>query len=197
MFVQIIEGRVSDPEGLEGQQDRWIDELRPEATGFVGVTFGITPDGRAVTLARFESAEAAKANSERSEQGAWWAETEKCYEGEVDFADSTDITEWLAGGSNDAGFVQVMKSTGVDRSEIEALDNEMSNMADQRPDIIGGYRVWTGADTCTEVAYFTSEAEARAGERAEMPPEFAELFERMQAASGDVEFLDLPEPRLH
>jgi len=28
----------------------------------------------------------------------------------------------MGGGSNDAGFVQVMKSTGVDRAEIERLD---------------------------------------------------------------------------
>ncbi len=196
MFVQMMKGRVSDAEGLKRQHDRWIDELRPGATGFVGVTFGITTDGRAVTLARFESEEAARENSERAEQGAWWADSEKCYDGEVDFSESTDITEWLGGGSNDAGFVQVMKSTGVDRAEIEALDAEMSDMTDHRSDIIGGYRAWTGADTCVEVAYFTSEADARSGEQAEMPADVEDWFERMQAASGVVEFLDLPEPRL-
>ncbi len=196
MFVQIIEGQVSDADGLTRQQDRWNDELRPDAAGFVGVTFGITPDGRAVTLARFESEKAARANSERAEQGAWWAETEKCFDGPVEFSESTDITEWLGGGSNDAGFVQVMKSTGVDRAEIEAIDDEMEKFASQRPDLIGGYRAWTGPDRCVEVAYFTSEADARAGEQSEPPPELEELMARMQAAMGDVEFLDLPEPRL-
>lgn len=196
MFVQIIEGKVSDAVGLARQQDRWNDELRPGAAGFLGVTFGITADGRGVTLARFDSVDAARANSQRTEQGSWWAETEKCYDGPVDFAESTDVTEWLGGGSNDAGFVQVMKSTGVDRAAIEALDDEMSAFAAQRPDIIGGYRAWTSESSCVEAAYFTSEAEARAGEQAEMPPELAELFARMQAASGDVEYLDLTEPRL-
>lgn len=194
MFVQIIEGRVSDETSLRRQADRWNENLRPGAKGFLGSTSGITEDGRSVTLARFASEDAARANSERAEQGAWWSETEKCYAGEITFTESNDVTEWLAGGSDDAGFVQVMKSTGVDRAEVEALDDEMSKFAAVRPDIIGGYRAWTGSDRCVEVAYFTSEAEARAGEQAELPPEFAELMERMQAASGEVEYLDLVEP---
>lgn len=197
MFVQIIEGKVGDEAGLKRQQERWNDELRPGATGFLGVTFGITADGRAVTLARFESEDAARTNSQRAEQGSWWAEIEKCYDGDVSFAESSDITEWLDGGSDDAGFVQVMKSTGVDRAGIEALDDAMSEFASTRPDIIGGYRAWTGPDTCVEVAYFTSEDEARKGEQTDMPPEIAELFEQLQASSGDVEFIDLPSPRLH
>lgn len=197
MFVQIIEGRVGDAAGLERQHDRWLEEVRPGAIGFLGVTFGITADGRAITLARFESTDAARANSERTEQGTWWAETEKCFDGPVDFVESSDITQWLAGGSNDAGFVQVMKSTGVDRQAVEALDDQMAAMVEVRPDVIGGYRAWTGADSCVEVAYFTSEDEARKGEQTDMPPEIAELFEQLQASSGDVEFIDLPSPRLH
>lgn len=197
MFVQIIEGKVSDAEGLERQHDRWLTELRPGAEGFLGVTFGITADGRALTLARFESEEAARANSERAQQGAWWAETEKCFDGTVGFTDSNDVTEWLGGGSDDAGFVQIMRSTGADRAELELLDEEMTAIAGElRPDLIGGYRAWTGPDSCVEVAYFTSEAEARAGESSEPPPEAAELLTRMMAASGQVEYHDLPNPRI-
>ena len=31
MFVQAIEGRVADPEGLRRQLERWMSELRPGA----------------------------------------------------------------------------------------------------------------------------------------------------------------------
>ena len=31
MFVQIIEGRVADPDGLRRQMDTWMSELRPGA----------------------------------------------------------------------------------------------------------------------------------------------------------------------
>lgn len=70
MFVQLIEGRVSDRDGLRRQMDRWMSELRPQAAGFLGSTAGVTDDGQAIVLARFESARAAQANSERPEQGS-------------------------------------------------------------------------------------------------------------------------------
>ncbi len=197
MFVQIIEGRTRDAEGLNRQIDRWRVELRPEAIGFLGLTSGVTADGRAISLVRFVSEDAARANSERTQQGTWWTETEKYYDGDVDFTGSSDITEWLQGGSDDAGFVQVMRSIGADREAIERLDTELEDIAHVRPDIIGGYRVWTGPDACVEVAYFTSEAEARAGEQTDLPAELQELMAGMQEAQGTVEYFDLTSPDLY
>src|SRR3546814_9094548 len=54
----------------------------------------------------------ARANSELPEQSAWWEGMAKLYDGEPTFTESSDVTEWMGGGSDDAGFVQVMKSTG-------------------------------------------------------------------------------------
>ena len=103
MFVQVIEGKVSDKSGLHRQLDRWHAELRSGAAGFLGSTSGVTDDGVGFAIARFESAAAAKTNSERAEQSAWWSETEKYFDGPVAFTDSEDIEEFLDGGSNDAG----------------------------------------------------------------------------------------------
>jgi hypothetical protein len=196
MFVQIIEGRVTDRDGLRRQMDRWASELRPGATGYLGTTAGVTDDGYAIAFARFESAAAATANSERPEQGRWWAETEKSYEGAVTFSDSDDIDTLLAGGSNDAGFVQIMKGTGKDREQLRAMDESFTEHAPSfRPDLIGGLRVWTGPDSYVEAAYFKSEAEAREGEKREPPAELAEgAFEE---AMANVEFLDLRDPWLY
>ncbi len=121
MFVQIIEGRVADREALHRQMDRWRNELRPGATGFLGSTSGVTDDGYGFAVARFESAAAAKANSDRPEQGQWWAETEKAFGGEVRFTDSEDVETFLAGGSDDAGFVQVMKGS-ANRDRLHEMD---------------------------------------------------------------------------
>src|SRR4029077_20067824 len=121
--------------------------------------------------ARFESADAARANSDRPEQGAWWAETEKLFDGQPEFSESSDVTTFLAGGSDDAGFVQVMKVAGVDRAKVEDGDRQFAPIAaDVRPDLIGGVRVWTGPDSMIEANYFTSEAAAREGEKAPPPP---------------------------
>ena len=197
MFVQIVEGRVADRDALRRQMDRWMSELRPGAIGFLGATVGVTDDGDGITFARFESAAAAQANSDRPEQGAFWSETEKCYRGAVTFTDSEDVETFLAGGSDDAGFVQVMKGS-ADRDKLHALDQSFEPLAASfRPDLIGGLRVWTGPDTYVEVAYFTSEAEAREGEKQEAPPEAADMMREFDAMMADVEFLDLRDPWLY
>ncbi len=195
MFVQVIEGRASDAEAIAEQGEVWQRDVRPGAIGFLGVTSGVAADGKAITIVRFADEASARANSDRPEQAAWWEVMAKLYDGEPTFTESSDTTEWLGGGSNDAGFVQVMKSRGVDRVQVERLDEAFEPYLDRRPDILGGLRIWTGADTCIDVAYFTSEAEARAGEQAEMPDEVQELMAEMSGL-GDVEYLDLTEPYL-
>ena len=196
MFVQIIEGRTRDADGLKRQGDRWQTEVGPGAVGFLGVTAGVTADGRAITIARFASEEAARANSERPEQSAWWSEMAKYYDGEIGFTESSDVQELLGGGSNEAGFVQVMKSQEVDRARMARLDEQMEKLSGMRPDLIGSLRVWTGPNRCVEVNYFTSEAEARAGESQEMPPEAQAMMAEFQDVMADTEFLDLTDPQI-
>ena len=197
MFVQVIEGRVSDREGLHRQMDKWQSDLRPGATGFLGSTSGVTDDGIGIAFARFESAAAAKANSERPEQGAWWTETAKCYSGDVTFADSEDVEMFLGGGSNDAGFVQIMRGT-ADRDQLHAIDAGFEKVAaDWRPDLIGGVRVWTGPDRYIEANYFTSEAEAREGESKEPPSELAAQAADFEKLMANVEYNDLRDPWLY
>ena len=198
MFVQVIEGRVADRDGLRRQLDRWMDELRPEATGFLGTTAGVTDEGNAIAVARFESAAAAIANSERPEQGRWWAETERCFDGDVTFTDSDDVETFLAGGSDDAGFIQVMKGTGTDRDRLHAMDDVFEeHAASFRPDLIGGLRIWTSTDAYVEVAYFRSEAEAREGETKAPPAPLAEHMGEYEELMADVEYLDLRDPWLY
>jgi hypothetical protein len=198
MFVQVIEGRVADRDGLHRQMDRWMSDLRPGATGFLGSTGGVTDDGHAITFARFESAAAAEANSERPEQGRWWAETEKLFDGKVTFTDSDDVETFLAGGSDDAGFVQVMKSSGMDRGRVRAMNESFEkHAASFRPDLIGGLRVWTGPDTSIDVNYFTSEADAREGEKKQPPPELADAMGEFEDVMANTAFLDLRDPWLY
>ena len=197
MFVQMMEGKVSDAAGLRRQMDQWETELRPGATGFLGATGGVSSDGTAFMMARFDSPESAEANSSRPEQGEWWAETEKCFDGPVTFAESTDVDLMLGGGSDEAGFVQVMKGSTPDREQLEEMDEVFSSaVADWRPDILGGVRVWTGADTFVQIGYFSSEAEAREGEQKEPPAELAARFEGADAPMADMEFMDLTDPMI-
>jgi hypothetical protein len=195
MFIQVIQGRAADAEGLRRQVERWQEEVRPGAVGYLGATGGIADDGSVILLARFESQEAAQANSDRAEQGAWWSETAKCFDGDVMFRDCADVETTLAGGSDAAGFVQVMQGWVTNRARLQELEaGFMPQLAELRPDLIGSVRAWDG-DHYTEAIYFTSEAEARKGEASmteEMPDELQEYLSLAQ----DLTYMDLKEPWL-
>lgn len=197
MFVQAIEGRVADGDRLRRQLDRWMSDLRPGAKGYLGSTAGVTDEGDAVVFARFETTSDARTNSERPEQGQWWAETEKCFDGDVVFTESDDVDIFLGGGSSDAQFVQVMKGKGMDRGKVRALDEQFeAHAASFRPDLLGGFRMWTRPDSYIEVAYFTNESDARQGESSEPPAELAEQMGEFEAMLANVEFIDLRGPWL-
>ena len=198
MFVQVIEGQTRDAAAILEQGDRWQRELRPGAIGYLGVTAGVTDDGRSIAIVRFEDEASAVANAQRPEQTAWFEGMAELYDGEPAFTESSDVTEWMGGGSNDAGFVQVMKSHDVDRGQVRALDREFEAVAPTaRPDLIGGTRVWTGPHDSVEVAYFTSEAAAREGEQKEMPPEMADRAAEFEAMMKNTEFIDIHQPWLY
>src|SRR3712207_6644564 len=109
MFIQIIQGRCSRPDDLRAVLDRWTAELAPGAPGWLGGTYGFTDDGMFVGVVRFESREAASANAARPEQGEWWSQAEQCFDGPVEFHDCEDVALLFDGGSDRAGFVQVIR----------------------------------------------------------------------------------------
>jgi hypothetical protein len=195
MFVQIIQGMCKDPETLHQQIDMWRRELGPKADGWLGGTYGVTDDNTFVGVVRFESKEAAARNSNRPEQGAWWAETEKCFDGEVTFHDCDDATMFLNGGADDAGFVQVMQGRVADPERFRRfMELPMDMLQEARPEIIGGIIAIEPDGWFTETVAFRSEEAAREGERKEMPPEIRQTFEEEMSQVQDLTYLDLHHP---
>jgi hypothetical protein len=199
MFVQVIRGRVADPEQVHAAMERWTRDLAPGASGWLGSTAGVTEDGRFVALARFESADAARRNSDRPEQDAWWSDVSKAFTGDVTFDDSEDVVTEVIGDPDSAGFVQVMRGRTTDpRRAREIMDATSGQVRSFRPEILGSLNVQQDTGDFTMAIYFTSEAEAREGERKEPPPELrAEMEELNSLAAGELEFLDLKHPWLY
>ena len=196
MFVQVIQGQVSDAAAVKAALDRWAQELAPGASGWLGSTAGVTEDGRCIALARFESEEAARRNSDRPEQGEWWSETSKLFTGEVTFRDSRHVVVDVNGDPDTAGFVQVIqaRSSDPDRAR-ELMAQDPAEWAAFRPDVIGSVSVESDDGLFTTAIYFTSEDEAREGERKEMPPELKASMDEMDAVTvGAPEFFDLKQP---
>lgn len=197
MFVQVIQGKANDLAALREQWVRWDEQLKPGAEGFLGSTAGITADGAFIALARFESEAAARASSGRAEQDAWWRETSQ-YLDEPTFHDCTQVELLNDGGSDDAGFVQVIQGKVTDVDRAREIDTAMQDrLGSLRPDIIGGIVAWHPRDgRFTNAVYFTSEAEARAKEReTSNAPEFEDYMREYQAISdGEPTYLDLTDP---
>jgi hypothetical protein len=199
MFVQVIKGKVSDSSGVRASLDRWVDDLAPGATGWLGSTTGVTEDGTLIAVARFDTVENARRNSDRPEQGQWWAETERLFEGEVTFDDSSEVDDYVVGDPDTAGFVQVMQGQVSDLARARALMQRRPDSFSQiRPDILATLNMAHQDGRWTSVAYFTSEAEARERESQERPPEFADMMKEMASLTvGDTTYYDLRQVWFH
>jgi hypothetical protein len=70
-------------------------------------------------------------------------------------------------------------------------------MAGLRPDVLGSVSIGHADGARTQFNYFTSEADAREGERKEPPAELQNAMEEMGKLSvGETTFLDLKDPLL-
>lgn len=199
MFVQVIQGRVSDAEEMHAALDQWAAELAPGATGWLGTTAGVTDDGQFITLARFESEEVARRNSDRREQDQWWAQTSKLFTEEPKFKDSSNVVVDMVGDPDTAGFVQIIQGRGSDPARArQLLKSDSAKWAAFRPEILGSVGVEHDAGEYTMALYFTSESAAREGERKEPPAELKAQMDEMNSLNvGMPTFFDLKKPWLY
>ncbi len=195
MFIQVIQGTCRDVEALRRQMETWRKELGPQATGWLGGTYGVTDDHQFIGVVRFESKEDASRNSARPEQGAWWTVTEKQYEGEVTFRDFDEVWPYQDGGSDDAGFVQVIRGQVTDVEKARTfMSRPMDELREARPEVIGGTFALQPDGHFTQTVAFRSEEAARKGESQEMPEEARKAWEEDMALMKDLTYLDLRHP---
>ena len=199
MFVQVIQGHVSDAAQVRSQLEKWQSEVAPGAVGWLGSTAGVTEDGQVVALVRFESEAAAQQNSDRPEQTAWWNEMAALFTDEPVFHNSTSVEIDTPGDPSQAGFVQVMQGRSKDPERArELMANDPTDWQAFRPEILGTVSVGHDGDAWTMAIYFTTEEAAREGEKKEPPPEMQEMMKEMDALTiGEPVFFDLKDPWLH
>lgn len=200
MFVQVFQGQVRDADQVRRATEDWLQRLAPGAEGWLGSTTGVTDDGHLFGIARFESAEAARRNSGRAQQGEWFSGVEKLFPHGVEFHDCSEVDVARLGGSDDAGFVQVIQGRARDVARLRELVAMLDDrFPDLRPDLLGFITaLHDGEDgRFTQVAYFTSEQAARSGEQGQVSPEAVETLQEEMALMQDVRYHDLREPWLH
>ncbi|MBY9075109.1 hypothetical protein K1X13_09785 [Nocardioides sp. WL0053] len=197
MFIQIIQGKCSRQDELRAAADRWRTEIGDSAEGWLGGTYGFTDDDMFMGVVRFASREAAMANSNRPEQTQWWSEVEQLFDGPVEFHDCDKVMLMMEGGSDTAGFVQIIRGKLDDPARLEAdLDQMTSLIHEARPEILGATFAIEEDGTFTETVAFTDEAAAREGEAKEMPlnEDVRHVWQDWEQITHDVTYMDLHHP---
>jgi hypothetical protein len=192
VFIQIIQGKCTRQDELRALADKWRDELASGADGWLGGTYGFTDDDMFVGVVRFESREKAMMNSARPEQGAWAEQMMALMDGEVTFHDCEDVTLLMGGGSDEAGFVQVIRGKVDDPGRLKAMmTSDPTSLHAMRPEILGATMAIEPDGTFTETVAFTNETSAREGEQIEPP---ASVRADLEYAMKGATFYDLHHP---
>ena len=180
------------------QLDLWEQTIAPGADGWLGSTGGVTDDGTSVAVVRFESRGAGRRQLGAARAGRVVArDGQPATTASPSFRDYDDAFTMLDGGSDDAGFVQVMQGRVDDADGVPRLQQAARWTACARCARRSSAAPWPIADDgdFTQTIYFTSEAAAREGEKQEMPEEVqARDGGRRWARCGDITYFDLADP---
>ena len=183
MFIQVTQGRATNPPGIRRDLGRWQRQLAAGADGWLGSTTGITEDGWSLSVIRFASEDHARRNGERPEQREWWRDASQ-HLARVVFHDARKVHTYLDGGSDAAGFVQIIQGRTDDMARMASLRDHR-----EAPHILG--RTLAEHDDrpgeFTQTTYFSSEQDARRAEQE--PSELRSLMTNLRS-------FDLRDPQL-
>jgi hypothetical protein len=191
VFIQVIQGKCTHQDELRAMGEGWRTDLSGGAVGWLGGTYGFTDDDQFIGVVRFESREAAMQNSARPEQAEWAGRMMSLMDGPVEFHDCDDVMLFMDGGSDDAGFVQVIQGKVDDPGRIKGMLADTTMLQEMRPDIIGGTVAIEPDGTFTETIAFRDEDSARQGEQVEPPPDVRDELASMLVGAT---FYDLHHP---
>jgi hypothetical protein len=163
MFIQIIQGRATNPPGIRRDLGRWQRQLAADADGWLGTTTGITEDGWSITVVRFASEAQARHNRDRPEQREWWRDASQ-HLARIAVHDAPKVYTYRDGGSDQAGFVQVVQGHTEDMERMVSLGRDQDDSQARDAPYVLGMTVAEHADRpgdFTQILYFTSEQDAR------------------------------------
>ena len=198
MFIQVIQGRATNPPGIRRDLGRWQRQLAADADGWLGSTTGITKDGWSITVVHFASEAQARRNSDRPEQREWWRDASQ-HLARIAVHDAPKVHSYRNGGADGAGFVQVIQGYRHDMERMASLGRDQKKvLARKAPQILGvtlaEHADWPG--DFTQILYFTSEQDARRF-APEPPPQTDEPAQQeRRALMTNLRAFDLREPQL-
>jgi hypothetical protein len=192
MFIQVIQGRATNPPGIRRDLGRWQRLLAAGADGWLGSTTGISQDGWSITVIRFASEEHARRNSERPEQREWWRDASQ-HLARVVFHDAPKVHIYRDGGSDQAGFVQILQGHTDDMERMVSLGRDQDEVLAREAPHILGMTLAEHADRpgdFTQMIYYASEQAARRFEQDEP------VLDQLRSLMTTSRCFDLRDPQL-
>jgi hypothetical protein len=198
MFIQVIQGRATNPPGIRRDLGRWQRQLAADADGWLGSTAGITEDGWSITVVRFASEAQARRNRDRPEHREWWRDASQ-HLARIAVHDAPKVHTHRDGGSDQAGFVQVIQGHTEDMERMVSLRRDQEEVLTPGAPHVLGMTVAEHADRpgdFTQTVYYTSEQDARRLEQKRSAeadePARRELLDLMT----DLRSFDLRDPQM-
>jgi hypothetical protein len=198
MFIQIIQGRATNPPGIRRDLGRWQRQLAADADGWLGTTTGITEDGWSITVVRFASEAQARHNRDRPEQREWWRDASQ-HLARIAVHDAPKVHTYRDGGSDQAGFVQVVQGHSDDLERMASLGRDQDDSQARDAPYVLGMTVAEHADRpgdFTQILYFTSEQDARRLEQERSAEDDEPALKELRNLMTDSRSFDLRDPQL-
>jgi hypothetical protein len=198
MFIRVIQGRATNPPGIRRDLGRWERQLAADADGWLGSTTGMTQDGWSITVVRFASEAQARRNSDRPEQREWWRDASQ-HLARIAVHDAPRVHSYRNGGTDEAGFVQVIQGCADDLERMVSLVRDQEEvLARKAPQILGmtlaEHADWPG--DFTQIMYFTSEQDARRFEQEPLAEADEPVLEQLRSLVTTSRCFDLRDPQM-
>ena len=199
VFVQIIQAPVADADDVRDHFDHWFEDLVDDATGWLGTTAGTTDEGELFAAVRFVSTEAARRNSQREEQDAWWQELLRRLADEPVVHSCSDVAEIAGGASDHAGYVQVVQGRASNLSDVlHDIARGAETTLPHRPTLLGGYlAAHDEGGGFSEVMYYPTVEAAEAKESEQLRESRLSRIQEKATFLTDVRRLKFIEPWLY
>jgi hypothetical protein len=198
MFIQVVQGRATNPPGIRRDLGRWQRQLAAGADGWLGSTTGITEDGWSISVIRFATQAHARRNNERPEQREWWRDASQ-HLARVVSHDAPTVHTYRDGGSDEAGFVQVLQGHTDDMERMVSLERDQEQVLARDAPHVLGMTLAEHADRAgdfTQTMYFTSEQEARRAEQERSAEADEPVREELRSLMTNLRSFDLRDPQM-
>jgi hypothetical protein len=198
MFIQIIQGRATNPPGIRRDLGRWQRQLAADADGWLGTTTGITDDGWSITAVRFASEAQARHNRDRPEQREWWRDASQ-HLARIAVHDAPKVHTYRDGGSDQAGFVQVVQGHSDDLERMASLGRDQDDSQARDAPYVLGMTVAEHTDRpgdFTQIVYCTSEQDARRLEQKRSAEDDEPALKELRTLMTDSRSFDLRDPQM-